>query len=82
MKKKNEKTKEERLAEINLGKHIKKKRLEFKYTQNDLADKTNLTTQTISNIENHGQNVGIGTVKLFANAFNMSLPEFFSDFEE
>jgi HTH-type transcriptional repressor of puuD len=82
MKKKNEKTREERIAEINFGKMIRKLRNEFKYTQNDLADRTNLTTQTISTIENHGQNLGIGTIKLFAIAFDMTMSEFFSHFEE
>lgn len=82
LKQKSRKTKDERVVEINFGKMIKKLRIKFEYTQNDLADKTDLSTQTISNIENHGQNVGIGTIKLFANAFNMSMSEFFSHFEE
>lgn len=72
----------ERVAEINFGKLIKKLRMKFNYTQNDLADKTGLTTQTISTIENHGQNVGIGTIKLFAIAFDMTMSDFFSYYEE
>ena len=82
MKKKENKSVEERMAEINFGKMIKMLRGKFNYTQDDLADKTNLTTQTISTIENHGQNVGIGTIKLFASAFNMTIAELFSYFEE
>ena len=82
MKRKTMKIHEERVAEINFGKLIKKLRLLFNYTQNDLAEKTGLTTQTISSIENHGQNIGIGTIKLFAMAFNMSMNEFFNHYEE
>lgn len=82
MKKENEKTNEERNVEINFGKMIRRLRNEFKYTQNDLADRTNLTTQTISSIENRGQNLGIGTIKLLAMAFGMSIAELFSHFEE
>ena len=82
MKKNNDKTFEEKNAEINFGNMIKKLRKEFNYTQNDIADRTNLSTQTISRIENCGQNVGIGTIKLFALAFNMPMSEFFSHFEE
>lgn len=82
MKEKRNKTREERVAEINFGKMIKKLREEYGYTQEILVDKTKLTTQTISNIENHGQNVGIDTIVLFAKAFNMTLTELFTYFEE
>ncbi len=82
MKKRNDKTVEERNVEINFGKMVKNLRSKFNYTQNDIADKTNLTTQTISTIENHGQNVGIGTIKLFAMAFDMTISEMFSYLEE
>ena len=82
MKKRNDKTVEERNVEINFGKMVKNLRSKFNYTQNDIANKTNLTTQTISTIENHGQNVGIGTIKLFAMAFDMTISEMFSYLEE
>lgn len=82
MKKKEEQKLEEKEAEINFGKMVKRIRKELNLTQNVIADRTNLTTQTISTIENHGQNVGIGTIKLFAMAFNMTLAEMFSYYEE
>ena len=82
MKSKIVKSREERVAEINFGKMIKKLRIQFNYTQEDLADKAKVTPQTISIIENHGQNVGIGTIKMFAKAFNMSILELFNYFEE
>ena len=82
MKSKAKKKREERLAEIAFGKLIKELRLEYNYTQEYLADQTGFATQTISAIENHGQNVGIGTIKLFAMAFDMTIPELFSRFED
>ena len=82
MKKNESKTLEEKMVEINFGKMIKRLREKFNYTQDCLADKTNLTNQTISNIENHGQNVGIGTIMLFAKAFNMSISELLTYYEE
>ena len=82
MKKKQEQSLEEKNAEINFGKMVKRIRKELNLTQNDVADRTELTTQTISHIENHGQNLGIGTIKLFAIAFNMTLAEMFSYYEE
>lgn len=76
------KTKDERLSEINFGKMVRKLRIKFKYTQDELASRASLTSQTINTIENHGQNVGIGTIKLLAKAFNMTLSEFFAHFED
>lgn len=82
MKRKQGKSKEERAIEKSFGKLIKRLRLEYKFTQKQLAHKTGFTPQTISSIENYGQNVGIGTIKLFAMAFDMTVPELISLLED
>lgn len=64
------------------SKMVKKLRIELKYTQDDLADKSKLTFQTISTIENHPQNVTLGTIKLLADGFGMTISELFSHLEE
>ena len=82
VKKRIEKTAIERKTEIRFGIMIKELRLKYNYTQSILAEKANISTQTLSSIENYGQNVGIGTIKSFADAFGLTLAELFSDYEE
>ena len=82
MKRKQGKSKEERAIEKSFGKLIKRLRLEYKFTQKQLAHKTGFTPQTISSIENYGQNVGIDTSKLFADSFEITLSELFRRLEE
>ena len=77
MKRKQGKSKEERTVEISFGKLIKRLRREYNFTQKQLAHKTGFTPQTISSIENYGQNVGIDTIKLFADSFEITLSELF-----
>ena len=68
--------------EISFGRMIKRLRKKFGYTQEKLVDKSNISAQTISCIENRGQNVKLKSIVLFAKAFDMTLEEFFSYFEE
>ena len=77
-----EKTQKEIDAEKNFGEIVKMLREKHSYSQETLATKTNLTIETIQNIENYGQNIELDTIVLFAKAFGISLVELFTYFEE
>ena len=64
------------------SKMVKKLRMELNYRQEDLVNKSGLTFQTISKIENHPQNVTLGTIRLLADGFGMTMSELFSYLEE
>ena len=55
------------------SKMVKKLRMELNYRQEDLVNKSGLTFQTISKIENHPQNVTLGTIRLLADGFGMTM---------
>lgn len=58
---------------IELGKQIKKYRLEAKYSQEELADKVYVSRQTISNWENDKNYPDIKSLVLISDIFHISL---------
>lgn len=58
---------------MELGRQIKKYRLDLKLSQEDLAEKVFVTRQTISNWENGKNYPDINSLVLLSNFFNVSL---------
>ena len=58
---------------IELGKQIKKYRLEAKLSQEELADKVYVSRQTISNWENDKNYPDIKSLVLISDIFHISL---------
>lgn len=62
-----------------IGSKIKKARLDHKYTQNALAEKIDISTDLLRNIEN-GRNIGsIATLINLCNALEITTDFLFSD---
>ncbi len=59
---------------------IKTKILRFKnnWTQEDLSEKSGISINSISNIENMKEDIKLSTLIAFANAFEISIAEYFS----
>ena len=60
------------MNEKQIGEAIKKKRKELKWTQNDLAEKTGLVYQTISNIE-RGEKATFTTILKICKILGLTL---------
>jgi len=60
---------------MNIGKHIKEKRIELNMTQDELAEKLFVTRQTISNYEIGKRQPTIETLQAFSKVFECSLEE-------
>ena len=58
---------------MEIGKQIRKHRTALKLSQDDLADKVNVTRQTISNWENDRNYPDIRSLVLLSNVFGISL---------
>ena len=58
---------------MEIGKQIRKYRMELKLSQDDLADKVYVTRQTISNWENDRNYPDIRSLVLLSNVFGISL---------
>lgn len=58
-----------------LGKRIKAKREDRKMTQTELADKADLSTQHVSNVENARSKIGLEKLIDIANALDCSVEE-------
>lgn len=62
-----------------IGNKIKKSRIDNNYTQNALAEKIDISTDLLRNIEN-GRNIGsIATLLNICNALNITTDYLFSD---
>lgn len=67
---------------MTFGEKLKKLRLSKGYTQKDLADKLNVTFQTISKWENNTNEPDFTTLKEISKIFSCSIEYLFSDDEE
>ena len=65
---------------MTLGKNLKDRRIKMGMTQKDLADKMNVTFQTISKWENDENEPDLATLKKLASLYGCSLDELL-DFE-
>ena len=74
-------TKNEIIALEKLGIQIKKIRIKNNMTQKDLSKLIGISIQSISAIECGKQMPSYGTLILFVKAFNMTMSDFFKDFE-
>ena len=62
-------------VKIDFGNRIRELRIERKWTQDDLADKSNISVRNISDIENGKVDCHLTTLYLLANAFDISMAE-------
>lgn len=60
---------------MNIGKNIRKKRIELNMSQDELAEKMYVTRQTISNYETGKRNASVETLQELAKVFNCELEE-------
>lgn len=63
---------------VGLGKAIKKRRIELNFSQEDLAERSNLHRTYISDVERGIRNVTIITLSKILSALKLSFQEFFS----
>lgn len=66
---------------MTLGQKIKKLRIEKELTQKDLADKLNVTFQTVSKWENDENEPDVATIKELAKLFDCSLDQLLNEEE-
>jgi transcriptional regulator with XRE-family HTH domain len=62
---------------LNLGRRVKKLRKERRLSQEDLAEKINMSTDTISNIERASASTTIETLDKIARVFKLEFYELF-----
>ncbi len=67
---------------MSLGEKIRKLRLSKDITQKELADKLNVSFQTVSKWENNINEPDLGSLKKLSNIFNCPINYFFEDDEE
>ena len=68
-------------SRIKFGNHIKKLRVMNHITQDTLAERTDLSTRNISDLENGKINTSYSTIYLIAKAFGITMSELLN-FEE
>lgn len=61
-----------------LGLRIKELRKEKNFSQEELADLSNLDRTYINSVENGKRNISIINIEKIANAFNLTLKDFFN----
>jgi transcriptional regulator with XRE-family HTH domain len=66
---------------IKLGKTTKALRIKQGLTQGNLATSTGLDLETVGDLENGLYNPGLYELKLLADCFDISLAEYFKDFD-
>lgn len=66
------------MTDIEVGDRLRELREGKKLSQRDLAERANLSSATVSMIENNRINPSVGTLKHIAQALDLSLSEFFS----
>lgn len=66
---------------VDLGERIKYLRIVYRITQDDLAEKADMSSRNISDIENAKVNCHLTTIQAIANAFDISISELF-DFDK
>lgn len=69
----------EKAQRIIIGKNVREERKDWGWTQEDLADRTGLTENTIRNIENGITNPSMKAIVAIANAFNIDTWVLFAD---
>lgn len=72
----------EKAQRIIIGKNVREERKDWGWTQEDLAERTGLTENTIRNIENGITNPSMKAIVSIANAFNIDTWVLFADSEQ
>jgi transcriptional regulator with XRE-family HTH domain len=65
--------KEDTALNVNIGKNIRTIRKQQKLTQNELADKMNISRSYLGDLENNRRNPSIDTISSLANALNIDI---------
>ncbi len=66
----------------NLGKYIKKKRIEAKWSLNKFAIEVEMESSTLSRNENGKSAISVETINKIAKFYNQTPAEFLADFEK
>jgi transcriptional regulator with XRE-family HTH domain len=66
-------------VKTNIGLRIKELRSKAKYSQMELAERSELDRTYITSVENGKRNISIENIKKIATALNVTLKEFFND---
>ena len=66
----------------NLGKYIKKKRIEAKWSLNKFAIEVEMESSTLSRNENGKSVISVETISKIAKFYNQTPAEFLADFEK